>query len=327
MATESYDVVGDVHGQATKLEGLLHELGYVRRGIGYKPPLGRQLVLLGDLIDTGPGQLRVLEIARSMLDNGDARIVMGNHEFNAIGFATRDPSKGHEECLRPNLLPGARSRKNREQHEAFLTQIGEGSARHKDWINWFKTLPPFLDLGGIRVVHGCWDQEAVDILRENGWGGSKPLSEELLFAAYDEGSRIKWARNLLTCGLELPLSEGKYITDAKGHQHGEVRIASWRDWARELHEIALVPKGQETQLEGMPWPAELVISRIEGSPIFVGHHWFTGHPVIESPKLACLDWSAARGGPLVAYRWDGGTHLVNENLVWQADAGPGESCN
>jgi hypothetical protein len=66
----------------------------------------------------------------------------------------------------------------------------------------------------------------------------------------------------------------------------------------------------------MEWPADLVIAKIEGSPIFVGHHWFSGHPVIESPKLACLDWSAAADGPLVAYRWDGEAELSNEKLVW-----------
>ena len=124
------------------------------------------------------------------------------------------------------------------------------------------------------------------------------------------------ARKLLTCGLELPLPEGKVIRDKAGHEHKEVRIANWRDHATELHQVALVPPGQEKQLMGMEWPAELVISAIEGAPIFVGHHWFTGHPQIESPKLACLDWSAARDGPLVAYRWDGEAELSNDKLVW-----------
>jgi Nucleotidyl transferase AbiEii toxin, Type IV TA system len=58
------------------------------------------------------------------------------------------------------------------------------------------------------------------------------------------------------------------------------------------------------------------ISAITGSPIFVGHHWFSGHPKIESPKLACLDWSAAKDGPLVAYQWDGESELTNDKLAW-----------
>lgn len=78
-----------MHGHADKLEGLLRKMGYVPHGRGYRPPVGRQLIFLGDLIDRGPQQLRVLEIARSMMDEGDARAVMGNHEFNAIGYVTR----------------------------------------------------------------------------------------------------------------------------------------------------------------------------------------------------------------------------------------------
>jgi hypothetical protein len=80
--------------------------------------------------------------------------------------------------------------------------------------------------------------------------------------------------------------------------------------------VALVPKGQEELLAHLDWPAGLVLSAIEGSPVFVGHHWFSGHPVIESPKLACLDWSSAAGGPQVAYRWSGEEELSNDKLIW-----------
>jgi len=52
-----YDVIGDIHGQADKLEALLRELGYVHRASGWMPPQDRQAVLLGDLIDRRQGQL------------------------------------------------------------------------------------------------------------------------------------------------------------------------------------------------------------------------------------------------------------------------------
>ena len=80
--------------------------------------------------------------------------------------------------------------------------------------------------------------------------------------------------------------------------------------------MALVPKGQEELLAHLDWPAGLVLSAIEGSPVFVGHHWFSAHPVIESQKLACLDWSSAAGGPQVAYRWSGEEELSNDKLIW-----------
>lgn len=315
MSQRAYDVIGDIHGQAGLLEALLSKLGYGPQGLGYRAPQGRQAVFLGDLIDRGPGQQRVLEIVRSMVEAGDARCILGNHEINAIGYVTPDPAHPGE-CLRPNQGSAPVCAKNRKQHEAFLAQVGEGSAAHRDWVQWFRSLPVFLDLGGIRVVHGCWDQEAVRVLAEAGWLDGRFLDDGLLLRAYDPKDPVEAARKLLTCGLELPLPEGRFIQDKAGHRHGEVRIANWRHWVDEFKDLALVPRGQEEQLAGMDWPTGLVISPIEGSPVFVGHHWFNGHPAIESPKLACLDFSAAGGGPLVAYRWDGEATLSNDKLVW-----------
>ena len=35
----------------------------------------------------------MLQIVKAMVDHGGAHIVMGNHEFNAICYATPDPTK------------------------------------------------------------------------------------------------------------------------------------------------------------------------------------------------------------------------------------------
>lgn len=316
----SYDIVGDIHGEAEKLEALLVQLGYVAKGRGYKAPTDRQLVFVGDLIDRGAGQLRVLEIVRAMMDSGDALSVMGNHEFNAIAYAVENPETPGER-FRPNRGNSEKCRKNQEQHSEFLAQIGEGSQRYGDLIDWFRELPPFLDLGGIRVAHACWDDNAASTLSSAGWIPGKPLSDELLAAVYakdDLGNEtpLMAARKRMTCGLEIKLRDGQYILDKAGHKHNELRIADWRHWARSIADVALVPKGQEDALNGIEWPEELQLNRIEGAPVFIGHHWFSGMPVLESEKLACLDWSVAKGGPLVAYRWDGESELREDKLVW-----------
>ncbi len=74
-----YHFIGDVHGQADRLEALLRQLGYARAGSGWRHPAGR-VVFLGDFIDRGPQQRRVIEIVRSMVESGNALAVMGNHE-------------------------------------------------------------------------------------------------------------------------------------------------------------------------------------------------------------------------------------------------------
>lgn len=311
-----YDLIGDVHGHADKLEALLQHMGYVPQGRGYRAPLGHQAVFLGDLIDRGPAQMRVVEIVRDMVEGGQALCVMGNHEFNAIGYVVEDPNVPGE-CLRANRLDSPKARRNREQHAEFLAQVGEGSARHRDLVDWFRSLPFYLDLGGIRAVHASWDAPAVDLLAQRYWDAKgKAMSESFLFGSYVKGSPLEQARKRLSCGLEWSLPKDQHIVDKMGHKHGEVRIADWRHHAKRLREVALVPRGQEHFVPDIALPGGLELNRIDGAPVFIGHHWFSGQPEIESPKLACLDWSAAKDGPLVAYRWAGEAELSNDNLVW-----------
>ena len=84
-----YDIVGDVHGCADKLKGLLGELGYSsHNGVySYEGNDDRQAIFVGDLIDRGHQQIETLEIVRAMVKAGSAQVVMGNHEFNAISYS------------------------------------------------------------------------------------------------------------------------------------------------------------------------------------------------------------------------------------------------
>lgn len=294
-----YDVIGDIHGHAAKLEALLAKMGYVFLGGTWYAPKGRQAVFVGDLIDRGPDQLKVLRIVRGMVDAGQARLVLGNHEFNAIGYFLH---------LRP------RSDKNRNQHAAFLAAVGEDSALHKEWVDWFRQHPMTLDLGGLRVVHAWWDHEARVLVNEARGGESAELDDAVMHRLYLEPALEK-ARKRLTCGVEWDLPQDVHILDKEGHKHGDARLAVWRHWAERLPEIALVPRGNEHLVPDIPIPDEHRLAPLSGAPILIGHHWFDGPPSLETPKLACLDWSAAKDGPLVAYRWDGESELCPENLV------------
>jgi hypothetical protein len=266
-----------------------------------------ELVFVGDLIDRGPGQVEVVDTVRRMVDAGSAQVVLGNHEINAIAYVTRAE---HGEFMRPNTP------KNQKQHEAFLSQIGEGSDLHRDVIGWFKTLPLCLDLGGIRVVHAWWDAAAVALTEGAYWDSSGRMAEEFLHASHAKDSPLKAARKLLTCGVEWDLPDGCVFVDKEGHPHGEARLAVWRHWAKRLPEMALVPRNAKDAVPDIEIPTEFVIGPIEGSPILFGHHWFSGDVALETSKIACLDWSAAREGPLVAYRWDGEPELSNDKLAW-----------
>ena len=84
------DVIGDIHGHSDALVALLRGMGYrEQNGVWGHPE--RRALFVGDFIDRGPSQVRVLEIVRGMVEAGTADAVMGNHEYNAVCYATPDP--------------------------------------------------------------------------------------------------------------------------------------------------------------------------------------------------------------------------------------------
>lgn len=315
----AYDVIGDIHGQGAKLSALLSSMGYVPTGTTFRPPQGRKAVFLGDLIDRGPDQRQVLEIVRGMVDAGNALCLMGNHEFNAIAYLLDDP-RDPGECYRPNRRDSAVAAKNRHQHAAFLQQIGEGTPEHVEWVTWFRSLPLWMDLGGIRAVHGSWDAVSIELLAGIGATPGRILDDALVAAVHgkdDAGGEdpITKARKRLTCGVEIPLPPGRAVRKDE-FQFDHVRIADWRHWASTLPEIALLPNGQEHLVQGWDVDPQSLTQQVSGTPLFLGHHWLSGEPKLESHNVACLDWSVGKGGPLVAYRWDGESHLHNAKLCW-----------
>ena len=79
-----YDIIGDIHGCADKLEALLSRLGYLKQG-GVWKHADRIAVFLGDYIDRGPEILETLKIVRDMRDAGSAVALMGNQEHARSG--------------------------------------------------------------------------------------------------------------------------------------------------------------------------------------------------------------------------------------------------
>lgn len=299
-----YDVIGDIHGHGEPLERLLHELGYSETDGAYRHR-DRQVIFVGDLIDRGPAQLRVLEIARSMVDAGTAKIVMGNHEFNAIAWATPLPSGG---AARPHSI------RNRNQHEVFLRAVTERSPVHVEWIDWFRTIPMWLDLGDLRVVHACWSPQEMAML------GDGMLTEEIVTAP--KGSPLYEALEVVLKGPEIYLGDLGYL-DKEDNPRRHARFRWWDPDASTLRAASELP-GRWKALDGSDHPGlpEDPLDRAafpaapDGVPVLYGHYWRSGGaPYVDGPASACLDWSIAKGGQLVAYRWSGEAELTNDNLV------------
>ena len=109
-----YDIIGDVHGCALTVERLLDQMGY-RKKAGVWQHANRQALFLGDIIDRGPRIREALHLVRDMVEAGSARCIMGNHEFNALCWATPAPADSGRAFMREH---------NERHHRLIGDEIG-----------------------------------------------------------------------------------------------------------------------------------------------------------------------------------------------------------
>jgi len=302
-----YDLIGDIHGHADELVQLLEVLGYKKLQGVYRYP-DRKVIFLGDFIDRGPKIRQVLEIVRPMIEEGKALAVMGNHELNALAYHTEDPEESGQHLRR-------HSTKNENQHRQTLDQLKPEELHF--YLEWFRTLPMWLDLDGLRAVHACWDKKAIATIA-HAVKEHRGLTNGFLHAACKKDGTFYAPVEVILKGKEGKLPEGASFQDKDGHARTEIRTRwymppegkTYRKYAFQSDEIAC-----DLALDGAviaaatPYPAT-------SKPVFVGHYWLSAQrPELLADNVACLDYSVAKGGFLCAYRWQGEQKLSNKNFV------------
>ncbi len=306
-----YDIIPDIHGQFEKLEHALTSLGYSKRNGAWRhSDSGRICVFLGDFIDRGPRNGDVIALVRGMLDAGTALAVMGNHELNAIHFHTKHPETGVP--LRPW------SPKNLRQHQSFLDEFPSESTATRDVIGWMRSLPIYLELDGFRAVHACWDEGCIARLETETASGV--LSEEKLIMAADPADPLNDLVETITKGPEVILPNGHSFADKDGNQRTEVRVKWWNGEGQSWADIAMsVPEPDDLPKGGLPADVSAMVYPETAKPVFFGHYWLTGQPVLQAPNALCLDYSAGKDGPLMSYGMDGDDRLTLEKIKCHGD--------
>ncbi len=311
-----YDLIGDVHGCASTLARLLERMGYRCLGGVYRHP-NRRAIFLGDIIDRGPRVREALHLVRDMVDAGEAAMVIGNHEFNALTYCT--PSANGEGHLRPHV-----PRTNRQIAET-LEQFSPYQGEWRDFLAWFQTLPLFLEYPGhkdfspFRVVHACWDGPLIGLHKAR--YGDGRFDRDFLLASVVPGTLAFKTRQRLTSGIDLPLPAGMSIMSSDGYERTNFRTKFWAENPHTYGDLLFQPDPLPEVVAGAPISevdrALMVHYGAEQPPLFIGHYWLKGKPVPIAPNLVCLDYSAVKYGRLVAYRMDGEAHLAAHKFMWE----------
>ena len=100
------------------------------------------------------------------------------------------------------------------------------------------------------------------------------------------------------------------------HVWHTVRIRCWDPICTTDRDLALMPNDVRQGLPSERVPADMRAPYDGVKPVFFGHYWMTGKPAVQTATCACVDYSAAKSGPLVAYRWDGEPLLDDANFTY-----------
>jgi hypothetical protein len=147
-------------------------------------------------------------------------------------------------------------------------------------------------------------------------GPDHTLTEQAILRGSRPGDPVYEALENVCKGPEVPLPPGLSFADQGGKIRCEVRVRWWQEDLSTYRKAAIGPPGDMEMIPDLPLPEEWKGHPYSGPPVVFGHYWFTGKPAVISPHFACVDYSVAKNGPLVAYRWDGESALSSDKMMW-----------
>ena len=300
-----YDIIGDVHGQADMLRDLLKKMGYRMENSRYAHP-ERKAIFVGDFINRGPKTRETIQLVRAMVESGSAMAILGNHEINALFFSLLD-KKGIHLSKRWSRL--------RLDLNSALNEFNGQAEEWKSHVKWMRSLPMFLELDPIRIVHACWEDENIRILKEN--IPEAKIKKSFLKRVGKNNSALANAFWETCKGIDFQLPKDLLIYDDTGQPHRSFRSKWWiNPSGRTFQELSFESR---YNLPDYSIPNEIIPPRepypLNDPIVFFGHYCMKNGPNIIADNLCCLDSCVSRRGKLTAYQWKGEKKLDPKNIV------------
>jgi bis(5'-nucleosyl)-tetraphosphatase (symmetrical) len=258
-------LVGDVQGCADALDRLLAEIGF--------SPSRDRIVVLGDLVNRGPGSLAVLKRLAALGDA--ATCLLGNHDLHLLAVA-----HGVRPLHRSDTFGDVLAARDRTA-----------------WVDWLRRLPlAVLESGWLCVHAGVlpqWDTaQTLALATELQSLLAGPELAAFLPQMYGNDPR-RWDESLQGADRwRLVINTLTRARFCSGNGSLDFKLKGDRSSA---------PAGL------MPW-FEVPARRTAGQAIAFGHWSTLG--LIDSPQLLAIDTGCVWGGALTAVRVDGGRREV-----------------
>lgn len=311
---EGYDFIGDVHGCAKTLEKLLLKLDYKKQDGVYWHP-SRKVIFVGDIVDRGPRIREALHIVKNMVDAGTALCIIGNHEFNALSYTT--PTAASADSDEIQFVRPHNTRHNRLIAETLM-QFAPFPEEWRMFLDWFLSLPVYLEFDDFRVVHACWDE--LTIREVEAKFGQVKLDKAFIQKSADLGRLEGRFMDRLTRGTGLNLPAGRTMKTIEGYPRAVFRTKFWEKNPASLADVVFQPDPLPEDIAQMSLSTEhreeLLYYDESQRPVFFGHYWLHGKPQPLRKNVICLDYSAVKYGRLVAYRFDGERFADEAKFTW-----------
>lgn len=300
-----YDIIGDIHGNYDLLVKLLKKLDYQNNNDNFTHP-GRKVIFMGDFINRGNKIRATARLIKKMVESGHAFCILGNHELNAILYATLDKSgKSLQKRLPRYKMPLLKT----------LDEYKKYPAEFDETVKWFRSLPLFLDFGNLRVVHGSWNEQYIQTFKQ--YMGEETHLRKRFLKTYLTNQELSAAVDGLIKGEELQLPKNLLLKDELGITRRSFRIKWWEPVdGKTFNDVSF---GNHFSLPAYTIPKEIVpvINSYpeEAPPVFIGHYCLENNALIFQRNICCIDTCVTRTQRLAAYRWNGEQHLSENNIV------------
>ena len=270
ISNKNIDLIGDIHGHHTQLIKLLQKLGYTTDGSIIAHPQDRKLAFVGDFINRGPYSEKVLELVKSLCEQGQATAVLGNHEFRLIQNAVSGKPVPNE------FAP---------------------------FLQWLRSLPLFLELDSLRIVHAAWHFSSIALLKENVVSDDSFIKETLI-----KKSPYSKATQHILSGIKVNIPKDLELFDRFGIRRSKGRLKWWMNLKEKpFSECFFSPM---TPVVPDRFPGEIELFELEPypeheKPVFIGHYCLPPNIPKVSGQVVCIDGCVTCDHTLWGYQYNG----------------------